>query len=352
MTTANEATAAGTIGAKMTATLVLILLCNIFTLRGTCAAGTIDGYLILGQSNACGRSHNTEFGDHSLAMPYDDGIFYAFRERSYTTGEEWDTSLGALRAHSGSSGGGRVGAEITLGRRLAEWSDADVLLLTFCSSGTRVSNFLPNVQNLYQPMIEFTAEMEIELGPVNWQAIFVITGESDRMQENSLFQGRVATIRQALADDLGATTLVFARLKSNLAGNFSDGNEGAAAINAAIQQWAAEELSVEVTVSNDDLDTRDDVHYTSDAYAVLGNRLFTSFAGLPISSDLDGDGLVSLRDLAVGKDRLVAANIVRNLGVRVGPNLAASAAVPEPSTLTLAALGLIGCAVRWRRGRR
>ncbi len=27
-------------------------------------------------------------------------------------------------------------------------------------------------------------------------------------------------------------------------------------------------------------------------------------------------------------------------------------AVPEPTTLTLAALGLIGCAVRWRRGRR
>lgn len=59
----------------------------------------------------------------------------------------------------------------------------------------------------------------------------------------------------------------------------------------------------------------------------------------------DDDGVTTLRDLAL---------LQANMGSSV-PSPAAAASqesIPEPTTLTLAALGLIGCAVRWRRGRR
>ena len=69
----------------------------------------------------------------------------------------------------------------------------------------------------------------------------------------------------------------------------------------------------------------------------LGNTEGTWATG-----DLDGDGLTGLSDLSL---------LQANLGLTAAP-AASQAAVPEPTTFTLAFLGLIGCAARRRRRRR
>ena len=78
-----------------------------------------------------------------------------------------------------------------------------------------------------------------------------------------------------------------------------------------------------------------------------------------IPGDHNGDGVVSLVDLSIVQtgmgiqfDRIDAAIVVRNLGTVTVASPAAGLVVPEPSTLTLATLGLLACTAGRRRRRR
>jgi hypothetical protein len=68
-------------------------------------------------------------------------------------------------------------------------------------------------------------------------------------------------------------------------------------------------------------------------------RNLGSSAGTWGTGDFDFDGVTGISDWML---------LRQNLGVTASP-AASLAAVPEPTTLTLTVLGLMGCAVRWRR---
>jgi len=70
---------------------------------------------------------------------------------------------------------------------------------------------------------------------------------------------------------------------------------------------------------------------------------FSSHPDYSRLADVTGDGRIERDDYAAAG---------RNLGSGLEIEVAALQTVPEPTTLALAVLGLMGFAVRWRRGRR
>jgi len=71
-------------------------------------------------------------------------------------------------------------------------------------------------------------------------------------------------------------------------------------------------------------------------------RHLGSTEGTWATGDFNFDGVTGLTDFVLLRN---------NLGLTASP-VASQAAVPEPSTLTLATLALVCCAGRWRRRRR
>ncbi len=250
----------------------------------------MSGYIVIGQSNANGRSYSNEFSVEALREDYGTNILYAYRERSWQNGTiPEELALGKVRP----DGKNRVGIEVTLGRYLAAHSPEEVLLLKFCSGGTSIINFLPESENLFEPMITYLAEQKENVEKrgysLEWKGLFVITGESDSKEGNAeKFRSRFVTVRNALKEELGIESLptVFGLLRGNWvdtpASNYSKHDEFAALINRDMTELAGREPMIKVTPSSADLQTRfdrgdsktDGIHYTSDSYAVLGRRLY------------------------------------------------------------------------------
>ena len=102
------------------------------------------------------------------------------------------------------------------------------------------------------------------------------------------------------------------------------------------EAWIAN-LAVPGDADGDGVVDRADVAVLLDNF---GTRSGASFS----QGDFDHDTAVTLRDLLILKS---------NLSNDMTASRSASAlSVPEPATLNLVILGLIGCAARWRRGRR
>ncbi len=258
---------------------------------GLSAADTeVDGYIIYGQSNANGRSYNNELSDQSLRHAYDKNIFYAYRERSWKDGgNPVDLGLGAIRPDQLQ----RIGVEVTLGRQLAIHSERPVLLVKFCSGGTSIKNYLPETENLFQPMLAYLKGKEKEMAKkgyrVKWKKAFVVTGESDCSEESApLFKQRFLEVKKGLEKGLGLSSLptVYSLLRGEWvdtpASNYSRLNPWAVRINTEMKALAEQDPTIMVSPSNADLKTRldngdskkDGIHYSSDSYARLGFRLY------------------------------------------------------------------------------
>lgn len=279
---------------------ICITILGIMTAAPSAASTEVDAYLLFGQSNAAGRSMASELTDTSLAQHYSQGIDFAYREKNFSTGTtDGDLGMGAIRPHGANS---MVGSEITLGRQLAQNSANHVMLVSFVSGGTAIANFLPETNNLYQPMVNYAVEREAEIlskgfTKVNWKAVFVVTGESDSGTAHpfALFPERLLSIRDSLETDLDTPVLpmVFGQLKANWIDTptafYSGLNGGASHINNQLQIIADSDPTLALTISNADLDTRftaglstgDGIHYSADAYAILGERLYTAYSNLP-----------------------------------------------------------------------
>jgi len=250
----------------------------------------MGGYIIIGQSNANGRSYSNEFSVGALRENYGTNILYAYRERSWQDGSiPEDLTLGKIRPDSKN----RVGVEAALGRHLAAHSSEEILLVKYCSGGTSIKNFLPESENLFQPMISFLKAQKKECEKrgyaLEWRCLFVITGESDSTGENAKeFRSRFLTVQDALKKELSAPSLpvVFSLLrgdwKDTAASNYSRLNDSALLINQSVTKMADSDPLIRVSPSNGDLLTRfdrgdsktDGIHYTSDSYSVLGRRLY------------------------------------------------------------------------------
>ncbi len=254
----------------------------------------MDGYIIFGQSNANGRSYSAEFTNEALRQDFGgkgSSFLYAYRERSYQNGSNpEDLPLGIMQPDSRD----RIGVEVTLGRQLAAHSHRPVLLVKFCSGGTPIKNFLPDENNLFEPMVRYLKEQqqkaEDEFGYyVNWKGAFVMTGESDSSVTSApVFRERFLGVQAALEEALELETLpiVYSLLRGNWldtrSSKYSKHNESAALINASMTKLAQSDPSVRVTLPNNDLKTRfengdstgDGIHYCSKSYARLGVRLY------------------------------------------------------------------------------
>ena len=142
---------------------------------------------------------------------------------------------------------------------------------------------------------------------INWKGLFVVTGESDCNNHNWLVDERLLTIQQSLEEDLGVSSLplTYSLLKDNLVDSpyheYSQLNFGAGIINDEVSELASIDPDIAVTVSNADLDTRytagvsitDGIHYSADAYAAIGNRLFEAYMDMNyLPGDANSDGFV------------------------------------------------------------
>lgn len=258
----------------------------------------MDGYIIFGQSNSNGRSYRSELSNEALRYNFGsegNAFLYAYRERSYQNGTQpEDVPLGVMQPDSRE----RIGAEVTLGRFLAAKSPRPVLLAKFCSGGTSIINFLPEENNLFEPMVHYLKaqqkKAEDEFGyTAKWKGAFVMTGESDSSTKSAPeFRERFLVVQAALekALNLKELPIVYSLLRGDWvdtpSSNYSRLNESAAFINAAMSDLAKTDSSVRVTPSNSDLKTRfengdskgDGIHYCSDSYARLGVRLYQTAA--------------------------------------------------------------------------
>ena len=271
--------------------MFLLTAISLLTTMGASAAETeVDGYIVYGQSNANGRSYSNELSERALQEVYDRNIFYAYHERSFKDGSNpVNLDLGAIRPDQRK----RIGVEVTLGRQLAVHSERPVLLVKFCSGGTSIVNYLPETENLFQPMVAYLKGKEAEMATkgyrVSWRRAFVVTGESDCSEESApLFKERFLEVKNGLEKELGLSSLptVYSLLRGNWvdtpASNYSRLNPGAVRINKELQALAGSDPSISVTRSNADLKTRfdrgdsktDGIHYCSDGYARLGIRLY------------------------------------------------------------------------------
>lgn len=277
----------------------------------------MDGYLIFGQSNANGRSYAAEFTNEALRQNFGgEGIafLYAYRERSYQNGSHpEDIPLGVMQPDSRN----RIGVEVTLGRLLAAHSPRPVLLVKFCSGGTPIKNFLPEENNLFEPMVCYLKEQQKKAADefgyaVNWKGAFVMTGESDSSAQNApVFRKRFLAVQTALEGALEIETLpiVYSQLRGNWvdtpSSNYSRHNESAALINTTMKELAKSDRSVRVTPSNNDLKTRfengdskgDGIHYSANSYARLGVRLYQNAAlERDLMIDLNANGVSDLHE--------------------------------------------------------
>lgn len=255
----------------------------------------MDGYIIFGQSNANGRSYHSELKNEALRHNFggeNSAYLYAYRERSYQNGSQpEDIPLGVMQPDSRD----RIGVEVTLGRYLAAHSPRPVFLAKFCSGGTSIKNFLPDENNLFDPMVQYLNEQQKaaeELGyDVQWKGAFVITGESDSSEASAtVFRERFLVVQAALEEELGLKSLpiVYSLLRGNWvdtpASKYSRHNDPAAFINASMTDLAMTDSSIRVTPPNTDLKTRfengdskgDGIHYSSNSYARLGVRLYSA----------------------------------------------------------------------------
>ncbi len=286
----------------------LSALALVFTLPLSAAPQQVDAYFIYGQSNANGRSYSKEFTNKALRQPYDANIHYAYHELAWKDGSNpVEIPLGAIRPDPLN----RVGVEVTLGRYLSAHSPRPVLLVKFCSGGTSIKNFLPSSNNLFPPMVAYLKGKEAEMSKlgyqVNWKGAFVITGESDSGEVNApKFKDRFLTVQSALEKELNLTSLpiTYSLLRGNWidtpASAYSRHDEWAALINREMSALASSDALVRVTPSNANLKTRldngnsktDGIHYSSDSYALLGSRLYsTTFPKRSSVIDRNGNSL-------------------------------------------------------------
>ena len=123
----------------------------------------------------------------------------------------------------------------------------------------------------------------------------------------------------------------------------------------------------ETTLEADNRDVFAGLSGDGGTHTAIGSVLFEDGVTGPQSLTFSPGGLSALQDAINGSDVTVGiafrefsvtSGIIADfldefvLGIPPGNLTIDVVAVPEPTTLTLAALGLIGCAVRRRRGRR
>ncbi len=315
--------------------LILVTLVAVLSLSAADGEKKVPmgGYIIFGQSNSNGRSYSSELTNEALRQNFggkDSSFLYAYRERSYQNGSHPENvPLGTMQPDSRD----RIGVEVTLGRLLAARSPRPVLLVKYCSGGTPIKNFLPEENNLFEPMISYLKEQqrkaEDDFGyEVNWKGAFVMTGESDSSSKSApVFSERFLAVQAALEEALELETLpiVYSLLRGNWvdtrSSKYSKHNESAALINASMTELAKSDPSVRVTPPNNDLKTRfengdstgDGIHYCANSYARLGIRLYHA-ANLEHNGiiDLDANGISDIREAKYSDNDPASAQALRD----------------------------------------
>lgn len=231
-------------------------------------AAELDVYLLAGESNATGRAPVTELTDGIYAT-VDESILYAAREIDWSDGTvRQDIPLGGLRPTNGT-----VGPAVSLGRALGE----NVALLSLTSGGSGTNDWANSgqIQPHWFSFIDAQMSNLRDLGHVpTIKGMFYVMGD---WIDTPIYLSRNNETMDAIRNHVGQPDLPIyvARLHEDLQEwphfDYSRGNLHRMATNAAL----ASEGIVTLTSSINDLQTRDGIHYTADAYVELGKRLAT-----------------------------------------------------------------------------
>jgi hypothetical protein len=244
---------------------------------GAGASGAGLFVAMIGDSNAVGigdtdRADKIDPGGGAITVPFTDCTYNSRQASAVADPPVWlDLATGSLRPYAAGGQSG-MGFELTLGRTLAAAGAAPWLAKQAITGATlhvewKPSGTFPTGTNLYRQWVARMHDLETTSGR-RLAAVVVSLGTNDAADttQASAFQANMAAFRAAVTADFGAATpIVWIKTNTNTTNTFTS--------TVRTGQVAAAADSSIILVDNDDLSLTDGLHYESDGYLTLGQRV-------------------------------------------------------------------------------
>lgn len=243
---------------------------------GSSSAGLLVA--LIGDSNAVGigdtdRADKLDPGGGAMTVPFAGCTFNARYATAVANPPTYvDVATGSLRPYAPGGGSG-MGMELTLGRVLASagaspWLGKQAITGATLHVEWKPTGTFPTGTNLYRQWVGRMHDLEAASGR-KLAAVVVSLGTNDAADttQASAFQVNMAAFAAAVRVDFGATTpVVWVKTNTNTTNTFTS-TVRSAQVAAAVADTGI------VLVDNDDLPLTDGLHYESDGYQTLGQRV-------------------------------------------------------------------------------
>ena len=290
-------------------------------------AQPIDVHILAGQSNALPRTHEVQQGEF---------LYRGYNRIGGGVGEP-DPNFQPYSVT-------KFGPEATLGPLL------NGALIQFTYGGTSLSTkWHPEATTdlmLYQQMLGFVNQSLGQLVADGYEpdvkGFFWVQGEADAgtVNASSAYLDNLNLLISYVEADLGVETFVASLVHVDSLMTYTN----------VVRQAQLDSNALIVSVDDQPLNN-DLVHHSTAAQLTNGQRLANAYLGATLG-DWDGNGITDGRDFLVWqrgpKPKALDAWETNYGSAMVTPLAATSAAVPEPTTLLLAALASMGLLVRRR----
>ncbi len=296
----------------------------------------IDVHILAGQSNAVDRATGVQQGE------------FQYRRWTRTCG----AGVGPPDPNFSQYDVTKFGPEPTLGNALQSVNNSAIFHYAYNATNL-ADNWDPNANGqydlkLYSDMLDFVNESLQQLIDAGYQptmkGFFWIQGENDakRADHSSAYLDNLNNFISAVTQDLGVEVFVATLLHADTPYTYRD----------TVRQAQLESNALIVSIDDQPLNA-DQIHHPEETQLTNGQRLANAYLGAT-TGDWDGNGITNGLDLLAWqrgpKPKALDAWESFYGSSMVTPLAATSAAVPEPTTLLLAALVSMGLLVRSRSG--